>query len=158
MFSMHHGMLFLHLLAALWLAGAVFGGTIVRAQMRRATDLRAKVDGLRTMRRLTAVMGLPGSILAGLVGIELVRRLEVAWSTGWVVASLVLWGASLAVTVLYLSPRLGRAIAAGEASVAAGAATAEFQALAASRLPSVLADFNALVIVLLTFLMVFKPF
>lgn len=158
MFGMTQGMLFLHLLAALWLAGAAFGGTIVRAQMRRATDLRAKVEGLRTMRRLTAVMGLPGGVLAGLVGLELVRRLEVPWSTGWVVASIVLWAASLVVTVFYLGPRLGRTLAAGEASLAAGAATAEFQALAASRLPSVAADFNALVIVLLTFLMVFKPF
>jgi uncharacterized membrane protein len=158
MFGMNQGMLFLHLLAALWLAGAAFGGTIVRAQMRRATDLRAKVEGLRTLRRLMMVMGLPGSILAGLVGIELVRRMEISYSTGWVAASIVIWALSVVMTLFFLGPRLRRTLAAGEASLAAGAATAEFQALGASRLPSILADFNALVIVLLTFLMVFKPF
>ena len=40
-------MLFLHVLAALWLAGGVFAGTVVRAQGRKATRPEERLVVLR---------------------------------------------------------------------------------------------------------------
>ena len=56
--------LFLHILMAFWLVAGVFGGIVVRAQTRRATDLTAKVYGLRLAARLARVYTLPGAVLA----------------------------------------------------------------------------------------------
>ena len=149
-------MLFFHLVAALWLAGGVLAGAVVRAQTRRASSLAEKVFGLRLAWRLTTVFVLPGALVAGLLGIELARR---TWGFAlfWVRASLVLYLVMLALTLLYLVPRLRKTVAAGDASLQAGSPTAEFQALAGAKLPRILADLNALGIVLLTFLMSLKP-
>ncbi|HXO18374.1 MAG TPA: DUF2269 family protein [Thermoanaerobaculia bacterium] len=149
--------LFLHVLAALWLAGGVFAGAVVRAQVRRAGDLAGKVFGLRLAWRLTAVYTLPGAIVAGLLGFYLVTARGYTFGTGWVQASAVLYVVMLAVSLLYLTPRLRRTLAAGEASLAAGSPSSEFQRLAAAKLPGILADVNALGIVILTLLMVVKP-
>jgi hypothetical protein len=51
-----------------------------------------------------------------------------------------------------------RLLAATEASAAAGGATPELQRLAAAKGPRIAADLNALGVVLLTLLMVLKPF
>jgi hypothetical protein len=49
-------------------------------------------------------------------------------------------------------------LAAGEASLAAGAPTDELKRLAADKLPGIVADLQALGLVLLVLLMAFKPF
>src|SRR6476659_5632679 len=147
---------FLHVLAALWLAAGVFGGAVVRAQTRRAADLAGRVFGLRLAWRLTRVYTLPGAIVAGLLGFYLVTARGFGFAARWVQISAVLYLLMLAVTLFYLPPRLRRTVAAGEASLAAGAPTPELQSLAASKLPGILADVNALGIVILTALMVFK--
>jgi len=148
--------LFLHIVLAFWLVAGVFGGIVVRAQIRRAADLAAKVNGLRLAWRLTRVYTLPGAILAGLLGFGLVSVRHFGFSAGWVQISIVLYLLMLASTLFYLTPYLRRTLAAGEASLAGGAPTPEFQALAAAKLPGILSDVNALGIVVLTALMVFK--
>jgi len=148
--------LFLHILTAFWLVGGVFGGIVVRAQTRRATDLASKVYGLRLAWRLTRVYTLPGAILAGLLGFYLVTARGFGFTALWVQISSVLYLFMLASTLFYLTPRLRRTLAAGEASLAAGSPTAELQSLAAAKLPGILADINALGIVALTAMMVFK--
>ncbi|MEA2693684.1 MAG: putative integral rane protein [Acidobacteriota bacterium] len=147
---------FLHILMAFWLVAGVFGGIVVRAQTRRAADLAAKVNGLRLASRLTRVYTLPGAILAGLLGFGLVSIGRFGFSARWVQISIVLYLLMLASTLFYLTPRLRRTLAAGEASLASGAPNAEFQSLAAAKLPGILADVNALGILVLTALMVFK--
>jgi uncharacterized membrane protein len=148
---------FLHILAALWLAAGVFAGAVVRAQGKRAADLAGKVYGLRLAWRLTRIYTLPGAVIAGLLGFYLVTARGFGFTARWVQISAVLYLLMLAVTLFYLTPRLRRTLAAGEASLAAGAPTPELQSLAGAKLPGILADVNALGIVVLTFLMVFKP-
>jgi len=148
--------LFLHILMVFWLVAGVFGGIVVRAQTRRAADLASKVYGLRLAWRLTRVYTLPGAILAGLLGFYLVTARGFGFSALWVQISSVLYLFMLASTLFYLTPRLRRTLAAGEASLAAGTPNAELQSLAAAKLPSILADVNALGILLLTAMMVFK--
>jgi len=149
--------LFLHAVAAFWLAAGSFAGAVVRAQTKRAPDLAGKVFGLRLAWRLAVVYIVPGALVAGLLGFYLVTARGYNFGVRWVDVSAVLYLLMLAVTLAYLVPRLRRTLAAGEASLAAGKPTPEFARLAGAKLPGILADVNALGIVVLTFLMVVKP-
>lgn len=149
---------FLHVLAALWLAAGAFAGAVVRAQSRRAPELAAKVQGLRIGWRLVTVCAIPGSVVAGVLGVVLVFRLGYGFQPGWVHASVGLWLLLLGVGLFYSAPRLKRMLAAGEASLAAGAPTDELKRMAADKLPGIVADLQALGLVLLVLLMVFQPF
>lgn len=149
---------FLHVLAALWLAAGAFAGAVVRAQTRRAPELAARVQGLRIGWRLVTVCAIPGSVVAGLLGVVLVFRLGYGFKPGWVHASVGLWLLLLGVGLFYSAPRLKRMLAAGEASLAAGAPTDELKRLAAAKLPGIVADLQALGLVLLVLLMALKPF
>lgn len=149
---------FLHVLAALWLAAGAIAGAVVRAQTRRAPELAARVQGLRIGWRLVTVCAIPGSVVAGLLGVVLVFRLGYGFKPGWVHASVGLWLLLLGVGLFYSAPRLKRMLAAGEASLAAGAPNDDLKRLAADKLPGIVADLQALGIVVLTLLMVFKPF
>lgn len=151
-------MLFLHVLAALWLAGGIFASTVVRAQARRAASLAERVVILRLGARLATVFSLPGGIVSGLLGFGLLHPMGYGFRPGWVHASITLWLLMLLNGILYLRPNLLRLLAATEASVAAGAPSAELTRLAAAKGPRIAADLNALALVLLTLLMVVKPF
>jgi uncharacterized membrane protein len=149
--------LFLHVAAALWLAGGVFAGAVVRAQTKRAPDLAGKVFGLRLAWRLAKVYVIPGALVAGLLGFYLVTARGFSFEVGWVQLSMILYLWMLAVTLFYLVPRLRATLAAAEASLAAGQPTPELMRLAGAKLPGILADVNALGILVLTFLMVVRP-
>ncbi|MEO7793193.1 MAG: DUF2269 family protein [Thermoanaerobaculia bacterium] len=151
-------MLFLHILAALWLAAGVFASTVVRAQARRAATLAERVVVLRIGARLAKVFSLPGGLIAGLLGFGLLHPLGWGFRPGWVKVSIALWLLMVLNGILYLRPSLERLLAATEASAAAGAPTAELTRLAASKGPHIAADLNALGLVLLTLLMVVRPF
>jgi uncharacterized membrane protein len=148
--------LFLHVLAALWLATGVFAGAVVRAQTRRAPDLAARVFGLRLAWRLSTIYTVPGAIVAGLLGFYLVTARGWGFGLLWVQISAALYLVLIVITLVYLTPHLRRTRAAAEASLAAGAPTPELERLTGSKLPGILADVNALGIVVLTLLMVFK--
>ncbi len=150
-------LVFFHVLAALWLVAGSFSGAVLRAQIRRAATLAEKVFGLRAAWRLHVVYTIPGAILVGLLGIDLIARRGYSMSDLWIHVSLALYFLLLAVTLLYLTPKLKKTLRAGEASLEAGAPTDEFRALAAAKLPGILADVNALGIVVITLLMVLKP-
>ena len=147
-----------HVASALWLAANAFGGTVVRAAGRRSTDLASKVAAMRIGARMALVFGLPGSILAGLSGLFMVWRAPALLEMGWIHASITLWVLLLGMNTIYLAPRMKRVLAAAEASLAAGAPTAELKSLTSSKLPSILADLNALGVVIFLVLMVLKPF
>jgi len=150
-------MLFLHVLAALWLAAGVFAGSIVRAQGRKASTPGERVMALRIAWRLTNVYSLPGAIAVGILGIGLLHPRGWTFGALWVEVSMTLWLLMLLNGLLYLRPALKRLLAAAEASAAAGAPSAEFARLAAAKGPRIAAELNALGIVLLTLLMIFKP-
>jgi uncharacterized membrane protein len=151
-------MLFFHVLAALWLAAGVFSGAVVRAQGRRATTLTERVGALRIGWRMANIYSLPGAIVAGILGFGLIQARGWTFETRWIQVSIVLWVLMLANGVLYIRPILRRLLAAAEASAAAGAPTAELTRLAAAKGPRIAADLNALALVVLTWLMVMKPF
>lgn len=147
----------LHLLAALWLSGGVFAAAVVRAQSKRAGSLQASVLGLRLAWRLTAIYTIPGLLVVGLAGLHLVGSRGLRLADPWLAISITLWLVMLVVTLLYLAPRQRRAARAGEAALSAGAAGQEFHALAEAKLPGIVSDLNALLVVVITLLMVYKP-
>jgi uncharacterized membrane protein len=151
-------MLFMHVLAALWLAGGVFAGTVVRAQGRKATTLGERALALRIAWRLANVYSIPGAIVAGILGFGLLHPLGLGFRPGWVQASIAIWLLMLLNGLFYLRPALRRLLAATEASAAAGAPSAELVRLASAKGPRIAADLNALAIVLLTLMMILKPF
>lgn len=151
-------MLSLHVLAALWLAGGVFAGAVVRAQGKKAKSLPERVMALRIGWRLANVYSLPGAIVSGLLGFGLLHPLGYGFRPGWVHASIGLWVVMLANGIFYLRPSLRKLLAAAEAALASGAPSVELQSLAARKGPAIAADLNALGLVLLTLLMVLKPF
>ncbi|HEX9799902.1 MAG TPA: DUF2269 family protein [Thermoanaerobaculia bacterium] len=160
MMTWPHALLLVHVLSALWLSAAAFGGTVVRAAGKRAPDLAGKVGALRIAHRLASVFGLPGSILAGLTGLLLLFYGPVPWGLkpGWVHASIGLWFVLLGLNLFYNFPRLARTLAAAEASLAAGAPSDELERLTASKAPGIIADLTALGVVIFVVLMVMKPF
>ncbi|MBZ0089337.1 MAG: DUF2269 family protein [Thermoanaerobaculia bacterium] len=151
-------LLFLHVLAALWLAGGAFAGAVVRAQTKRAKELPAKVLGLRIAWRLVTVCAIPGSLVAGVLGLAIVGPLGYGFEPGWVHASLGIWLLALGAGLFYSLPWLKKTLAAAEASLAAGAPSDELKRLTAMKAPGIVADLQALSLVLLTLLMVLKPF
>lgn len=151
-------LLFLHVLAALWLAAGAFAGAVVRSMTKRAPDLPSRVHGLRIGWRLVKVFALPGGLVAALLGFAILHPLGYGFRPGWVHASIGVWLYSYAVGLLYLAPWLKKTLAAAEASLAAGAPSDELKRLTSMKAPGILADVNALALVILTLLMVVKPF
>jgi uncharacterized membrane protein len=150
--------LVLHVLSALWLAAGAFGGAVVRAVGRRATDLAGKVTALRIAWRLISIFGLPGSVVAGLTGLTLLGPLGYGLRPGWVRIAVTLWILVLALNLFYSFPRLRHTLAAAEASLAAGAPSDEFKRLASAKAPRMLADLTALAVVVFVVLMVLRPY
>ena len=148
----------LHVFAALWVAVSAFGGSVLRASMRRAPDLAARMSILRAGIRIGVIFGLGGSIAVGLSGLALAMTDPVYFKMRWVHASIGLWLLLLGLNIFLLAPRARRLLAAGEASLAAGAPTDELKRLAANPVPPYLAELPAIAVVLFVLLMVLKPF
>ncbi len=147
-----------HVLAALWVGVAGFGGAVLRASIKRAPDLAARISILRAAVRVGLVFGLGGGLAVGLTGLGLAMANPVWLKMGWVHASIGLWVAMLLLNSFYLAPRARRMLAAGEASLEAGGPTEEFKRLAANPVPPWLAELPAVSVVIFVVLMVLKPF
>jgi uncharacterized membrane protein len=139
---------FLHIFAALWLAGGLFAGPVVRAQLRRSDDPQQKSLGARLLWRLCALFVLPGLLVSGLLGFHLLGVLHFPFSMLWVKLSLAVWGLMLLSTLFIIVPWARRG---------ARATDAERERWLAAKLPGILWDVNALGVVVLTLLMVLKP-
>lgn len=149
--------LFLHVLAALWLTAGVFGSTVIRAQTKKVRDFRAKAFGIRLLARSMKVFSVPGAIVSGVLGLYLVGARGYRFDTLWVTLSSALWFVMLSVTLFYIAPKVFQLAAAVEAAVAAGEPNPQLDRLMANKLPGILADANALGIVILVLLMTVKP-
>jgi uncharacterized membrane protein len=147
----------MHVLFALWLAGGVLGTAVVGATARRATDTKVKAMAALIGWRMVAVLSIPGSLLAGLMGIHLVAVRGFQLSTPWVQASLWIWIAMLAIGLGYLAPVARRNARLAARFLADGSGESELKSALAKPLPGILAHVNALGLVALTWLMVMKP-
>jgi len=151
-------LLYLHILAAFWLVGGAFGSTVARAQARRAASVAERAAAFRIARRMTNVFTIPGWILVALLGVGAMHPRGWSFSFGWIQVSLVLWAVFLGLSLFVVRPWLGRVVAACEASVASGKPTAELEKALSATALRILAEFDALGVVVITLMMVFKPF
>ena len=133
---------FLHLIAAIWLTVGVFGSAVVLALYKRASDPAGRAFGARTAWRLMTVYTLPGVLAAGLLGIY---QAMVAFNfrPGWVHASVTLWLIQLGIILFVQMPRF-------KAAAQTGAAIPPVAIM--------LTHVSALLILIMAFLMSFKPF
>jgi uncharacterized membrane protein len=99
------------------------------------------------------LFGLPGSLVAGATGLFLVMQAPALMKMGWVHVSITLWALILGTNLFYSLPRLKKMKAAAEASLAAGAER-EMKRLAAAKAPGMIADLNALAVLIFVVLMV----
>ncbi|HEV7670527.1 MAG TPA: DUF2269 family protein [Thermoanaerobaculia bacterium] len=149
--------LFFHVLAALWLAAGVFGSTVIRAQTKKARDFKAKAFGVRLLARSVKVFSVPGAIVSGLLGFYLVSARGYRFDSLWVALSSALWFVMLSAILFYIAPKVIQLAAAVEAALAAGEPNPQLDHLMANKLPGILSDVSALLIVILEFLMTVKP-
>jgi hypothetical protein len=148
--------LFLHVLAALWLAAGVFASAVVRAQGRRAAGSSERALATRLLWRLHVVYTLPGLLAAGLLGFYLVAAGGFRFAETWVLAAAMLYLLMFLSTLFGVTPGLARQRAAA-ARIAGGAPTADDEAALAAKGPSILTHVNALIVVILVCLMAVKP-
>jgi uncharacterized membrane protein len=148
----------LHVLTAIWVSVSAFGGTVLRAAVKRAPDFPARIAVLRAGVRFGLIFGFGGGITVGVTGLTLLA-LDPAWRHDtWVHASIGLWLLMLLLNLLLIGPRMRKLLAAGEASLAAGdAPNEEFRKLAANPVPAWLANLPPLAILIFVILMVLKP-
>jgi uncharacterized membrane protein len=140
--------LFLHITAALWVATGIFGSAVVRAQGKRASGPAERGVAVRLMWRLHAVFTVPGVLVAGLLGFYLVTAGGFRFNETWVIAAALLYLLMFLSTLFLVTPGLSRQRRAVEAGT---------DPLAGSKLPGILSDVNALILLVLVLLMVVKP-
>ncbi|HVS02988.1 MAG TPA: DUF2269 family protein [Thermoanaerobaculia bacterium] len=149
-------LLFLHVAAALWITAGVFGSTVVRAQVKRVRSATLKAMGYRLLWRLHVIYTLPGLVISGFLGFYLVTATGFRFSELWVMASSLLYLLMFLWTLFAVTPALARARDVGAAAAEATGEAPELD-VPGLRLAGILSDVNALVILLLVFLMVVKP-
>lgn len=134
---------FLHVFAAIWLSVGVLGSTVVFALTKRATDPAGRAFGAKAALRLLTVFTLPGALLAGALGLYQVMAAGFGFRHGWVHLSVTLWVVLLGTLLFVQLPKVREAARTG------------------SSVPPVAAmvsHINSLLIVVMFFLMTFKPF
>jgi uncharacterized membrane protein len=150
-------LLYLHIAAAFWVTAGVFGSAVVRVQGRRAPTLPERGLAARLLWRLHSLYTLPGMAVAGLIGFYLVSAGGFRFADVWVMAAAFLYLLMLLSTLFAITPALARQRRAAEQASTSQEAVPHLELALADRLPGVLSDVNALIILILAFLMVIKP-
>jgi len=132
----------LHIFTAIWLTAGVFGSAVVFAQLKRTSDPAGRAFGARVAWRLLAVYTLPGAVLSGALGLYQAMD-RFGFRGGWIHASVTLWLILLAIVLFVQMPKVREAARTGGD---------------VSPMVAMLTHVNALLIVLMIFLMAFKPF
>jgi len=132
----------LHIITALWLTAGVFASAVVFALQKRTSDPAARAFATKVAWRLLTVYTLPGALISGALGIYQAMA-RFGFQGGWIHASLTLWLILLATTLFVQMPKIREALRTGGTVPPVAA---------------MLSHVNALLIVLMVFLMAFKPF
>jgi uncharacterized membrane protein len=143
--------------AAFWLAAGVFGSSVVRVQGRRAATVAERGLAARLLWRLHSLFTLPGMVVAGLLGFYLVTGGGFRFAEVWVMGAAFLYLMMFLSTLFAITPALLRQRRAAEQAALSEEAVPHLELALADRLPGILSDVNALIVLVLAFLMVVKP-
>ena len=157
-------LLLLHIFSAIALYCGIAGRLVTFELARRAADARAVVALLRASDFFERRLAIPGSMLVLLFGILVTlggpwgRLAAAGANAGWLIASVVLFLALIPAIPLYLLPARKRRDAAAAASAAAGEITPALRAALDDRGVRLYRAVELAVVVIITWLMVAKPF
>lgn len=98
--------LFLHVLAALWLAVGIMGCLVVRGRMKPDLDDSALRFGISILSRLHRLYTLPGVLASGLLGFSLVTATGYQFTQLWIAGAALLYVILFHLSLFGLSPRL----------------------------------------------------
>lgn len=98
--------LFLHVLAALWLAVGVFGSLVVRGRLQPDDDDHALRFGVNILSRFHRLYTLPGVVASGLLGFSLVTAAGYQFTQLWIAGAALLYVILFHLTLFGLSPRI----------------------------------------------------
>jgi uncharacterized membrane protein len=149
--------LFLHIVAALWLAGGIFASSVVRVQGRRAATLAERGLAARLLWRMHVIFTIPGMLVGGFVGFYLVTAGGFRFNEVWVMAASFLYLMMFLSTLFLVTPALQRQRQAAERAALSQEAVPQLELALANKLPGILSDVNSLIVLVLVFLMVIKP-
>ena len=149
--------LFLHVAAALWIAAGVFGGAVVRVQGKRAATLAERGLAARLLWRMHVIYTLPGLLVGGFLGFYLVTAGGFRFNEAWVMGSAFLYLLLFLSTLFLVTPALQRQRLAAEQAAVSQEAVPHLELALANKLPGILSDVNAMIVLILVFLMVLKP-
>jgi uncharacterized membrane protein len=134
---------YLHVAAAFWLAAGIFASSVVRAQGKHSSETAARGLAARLLWRLHVVFTLPGLVVAGFLGFYLVAAGGFRFGDTWVLAAALLYLLMFLSTLFAVTPGLARQ------RTAATPLT--------EKLSGIASDVNALILLVLAWLMVVKP-
>ena len=157
--------IFLHVIGGIAMIAGLVGRELVRAQARRATDIGTFVTLTGVAGRFERLLVIPGSLAVFVLGVA------TSWRGGWPLFGFLQGAASnwlLASLILYFAPYLlvaGVFLPRGKdfdraltGAVAAGRITADLTAAFDDRLVRLAHYAEAIIIVLILYLMIVKPF
>jgi len=158
-------LLLLHVFSAIAFYCGIAGRMVTFELARRAGEVRAVTALLRASDFFERRLAIPGSMLVLLFGIFVTlggpwgRQVTAAGAgVGWLIAAVVLFLALIPAIPLYLLPARKRRDAAVEASTAAGEVTPGLRAALDERGVRLYRAVELAVVVIITWLMVAKPF
>jgi hypothetical protein len=156
MTAIYRWFLFFHLVAALWLAAGIFSSSVVRAYGRRAKTVAERATAARLLWRLHVIYTLPGVIAAGGLGFYLLGIGGFRMTELWVMSSAFLYLLMFLSTAFVVTPALSRLRAAANRALAPDA-PADAASPFAEKMPGIVSDINALLMLVLVSLMAIKP-
>lgn len=156
---------FLHVLSVALFVGGTFARELVRRSVKQTADVHALTGLIRAARRIDVLMVAPGSTAATLLGIVLALIGEVpilgflqGGSQNWLLVSNILLVGTMAAVPAVFVPWGKRMEPMIEAALARGEVTAELRAEMENRLVRLAHIYEEISLVIVTGLMVLKPF
>jgi uncharacterized membrane protein len=156
---------FLHIAAAIWFISGLLGRTITQWQASRSTDIKTVATLMHLSSYFENWMVRPGSIVV--LGFGLLTAWAGRWSvlgalegipSNWLLVSTVLYLSAVPIIPLVFIPR-GKVFASAlEQSLSLGTVTADLRAAFADRVVRAAHGYELAVILVVTLLMVLKPF
>jgi uncharacterized membrane protein len=147
-----------HVVAAFWFVGGLLGRDVTLARARRGRDVGVVAELVGQAGTFERSMARPGSIAVLAAGLLAVWARDLSFTTGWVLASLVLYLSLIPLVPLVFLPR-GRIFESALAdAVGRGEITDELAAAFRDRAVAWARGYEAAVVAVVVVLMVTKPF
>ena len=156
---------FLHILAVIMMIGGVFARQLIRGVAKKSDDIKLVASLTQIARQFDTIMVIPGSNATLVLGIPLalIARIPIfgflqGASQNWLLASNGLLVSSLVLVFTIFVPHNKKTDPILKAALAEGRITSELRAAMNDKNVAIAHHFEEAAIIVITALMVFKPF